>query len=268
MALALAFHGQCRLQVNATTQLLLSRYQGAYLPIKIGSQWQASLIPPSGVTLANTGLVAATLYYIYAFDSAGTLTLEASTTSAGVDTDTGISIKNGDATRTLVGMVFTDAGTPGTFDADVSTSTRWCLNWFNRRGLVLSNTFSTDRTSTSTTLAEVNTEIRLRYLTWWDDAVVLGASGTMSNSGVGQASGTGMAVDSTTVALQISSFTSTGANLRGPIALWVPTATGSEGSHFATLLGVVSGGTCTWASADTVATNGAAKVRLFGTVRG
>jgi len=145
---------------------------------------------------------------------------------------------------------------------------RWCLNWFNRRALDMTNTFSTDRTSTSTTLAEVNTEIRLQFLTWADEAVSVGISGTMSNSGVGQASGTGLAIDSTSSATQISAFTSTGANLRGPIALWVPFTLQGEGDHFITLLGLVSGGTCTWASADSVATNGASKVRLFGMVRG
>jgi hypothetical protein len=256
---------QCRVQVDSTSQISLQRYQGKFLPLKIGAAWEAKIIPSSGPTLANTGLTAATLYYVYAFDSSGTLTLEAVTTVPATDADTGVRIKTGDATRTLVGMVFMDAGTPGTF-VD-STAKRWCLNWFNRRALDLTGTYSADRTTTSTTLAEVNTEIRLQFLTWADEAVAVGASGTMSNSGAGQASGTGLGIDSTTVATQIGAFTSTGANLRGPIGAWA-SKTLSEGSHFAALLGVVSGGTCTWATADAVETNGAAKTRLWATVRG
>jgi hypothetical protein len=265
MAKALAFQGLCRLQVDSTSQLSLQRFQGAWLPIKASGAWQASLIPTSGPTVSNSGLVTATLHYVYAFDSAGTLTLEVVTTAPATDADTGIRIKTGDATRTLVGMIFTDAGTPGTF-AD-SLTKRWCFNWFQRRDLPLTNTFSADRTKTNTSpLEEINTEIRLQSLAWADEAMILGASGSVENSGAGQASYTVLGVDSTSVSTQTSSFTSTGAGLRGPIGLHA-TVTLSEGSHFVTLLAAVSGGTATWRTADNL-TNGDAKTRLWGTVRG
>src|SRR5688572_22392808 len=131
MAKALAFQGLCRLQVDSTSQISLQRFQGGWLPTKAGGLWQATPIPSSGPTVDNTGLSAATLYYVYAFDSSGVLALDApSTTAPATDADTGIRIKTGDATRTLVGMIFTDAGTPGTFAN--SETKRWCLNWFNR----------------------------------------------------------------------------------------------------------------------------------------
>ena len=263
MALANAFHGQCRLWVDTTSQISLQRQYGAWLPVKIGSTWQASLIPPGGLTLSNSGLVAATLYYIYAFDNAGTLTLEASTTGRTTDAATGVEINDSFATRTLVGMVFTDAGSPGTF-VD-STAKRWCLNWFNRRSLSLTNTFSADRTTTGTSFAELNTEIRMQFLTWADEAVSLSASGTAMNSSASQAAASAIAIDSTTVATQATSVT-TPTSTRLPIALWV-SQTLAEGSHFATLLGAVSAGTGTWHTADNVST-GTAKTRLWGTVRG
>jgi hypothetical protein len=119
--------GQCRLQRDSASQLSLQRYQGAYLPLKISGTWAAKLIPASGPTLSNSGLVAATLYYIYAFDNAGTLTLEASTTGHAVDATVGVEIKSGDATRTLVGVASMGAGTPGTFQP-IGVGT---LSWFN-----------------------------------------------------------------------------------------------------------------------------------------
>src|SRR6185503_14640432 len=153
--------GQCRLVVTSSSLLTLNRHQGAYIPLKIAGNWEAKLIPSTAPTLSNSGLTAATLYYIYAFDNAGTLELEASATGHSPDPDTGVEIQTGDDSRTLVGMVFMDAGTPGTF-VD-STGKRWCLNWFNRRVLDLTGTFSTDRATSSTTFVEVNTEIRMQY---------------------------------------------------------------------------------------------------------
>ena len=265
MAKALAFQGLCRLQVDSTSQLSLQRFQGGWIPTKASGVWQATPIPASGPTVSNSGLTAATLYYVYAFDSAGVLALDApSTTAPATDTDTGIRIKTGDASRTLVGMIFTDAGTPGTF-VD-STAKRWCLNWFNRRALDLTGTFSADRTSTSTTFAEINTEIRLQFLTWADEAVWMGASGTAGNSNAGQASSSALGIDSTTVASQASAAASGGVGQRHPLGLGLST-TLSEGSHFVTLLGAVSANTSTWYSADTIST-GSSKVRLWGTVRG
>ena len=264
MALALAFPGLCRLQVDSTVQISLQRYQGAWVPLKVGGTWQASLIPTSGPTLANTGLTAATLYYVYAFDSGGTLTLEAVVTAHAVDADTGIRIKTGDATRTLVGMVFMGAGSPGTFID--SATRRLCLNWFNRRALHLTNTFSADRTTTSGTFTEINAEIQLEFLSWVDEAVLVGIGGTQQMSNAGQAVSTGIGIDSTTVSSQSQAYTAASSPQRGPLALWLST-TLSEGRHFATLLGAVSANTGTWETADAAA-SGASKARLWATVRG
>src|SRR6185436_10943304 len=150
---------QGRLQVDSTSQLSLQRYRGAFVPLKIGGNWRAEIIPSSAPTLSNAGLTAATLYYVYIFDSAGTMTLEASTTGWAAASDTGIPTKSGDATRTLVGMVYMDAGSPGTF-VD-SSAKRFCLNYYHRRTLNLTGTFSSDRTTASTVLVELNSEIRV-----------------------------------------------------------------------------------------------------------
>ncbi len=158
--------GQCRLDITNTTTLTLSRYQGASLPLKIGGNWEAKLIPSGGVTLANTGLTAATKYNIYAYDDSGTLTLEASTTAHAADSDTGVRIKNGDATRTLVGLAYLGAGTPGVVLAQGSGT----LSWFNRRRTVSGITRSTLDSSNNASYTEVNSAYRMLFVNWSDDA--------------------------------------------------------------------------------------------------
>lgn len=257
--------GQCRLVVTSSSLLTLERHAGAYIPLKIGAAWEAKLIPSSAPTLANTGLTAATLYYIYAFDNAGTLTLEASTTGHAADADTGVRIKTGDASRTLIGMVYMGAGTPGTFiDSAVD---RLCLNWFNRSSLDMLNVFSADRSTSSTSFTEINTEIRLRFLTWADESVLASINGTHTSSAAGNAAYSGVAFDSTTVPTASSGFTSApGAVTRGAIGVSLNKRL-SEGFHFATIVGAVSGGNGEWVTADDLGT-GKIHTTFFASVRG
>lgn len=256
--------GQCRIQVDSTSQLSLQRYSGKYIPLKISGAWEAKIIPSAGAALSNSGLTAATLYRVYAFDSGGTLTLEAVSTAHAVDTDTGVRIKSGDASRTLVGMVYMGAGSPGTFVDSVTR--RLCLNWFNRRNLDLSNTFSADRSTSGTSFSEINSEIEIEFLSWDDEAVQIGIAGTSFQTNSGQAVATAIAIDSTSAATQAVSHTAPSTNNRGTLSIWLSKLL-SEGRHFATLLGGVSGGTGTWHTADDIST-GTAKTRLWACVRG
>jgi|SRR6185503_17561126 len=257
--------GQCRLTVDSSSQLSLQRWAGAYIPLKISGTWSAKLIPGTAPTLSNSGLTAATLYYIYAFDSGGTLTLEASTTAPAIDADTGVKIKNADASRTLVGMVYMGAGTPGTFIDSVTR--RLCLNWFNRRSLDLHGTYSADRTFNGTgAFADINSEISLEFLSWADEAVFAAASGTVSNSSGGQASHMGLAVDSTSTPISDVGHTITNANQRQAWSLSLAQLQ-SEGRHLLSLLGRVSGGTATLCTA-TDTSIGTSKAHLWASVRG
>jgi hypothetical protein len=84
-------------------------------------------VPSAGVTISNAGLAASTVYYVYARMSGGAMALELSTT--GHTPTNGVETKTGDTTRTLVGMVRTNASSQFVDDA-----TNICvLSFFNRR---------------------------------------------------------------------------------------------------------------------------------------
>ena len=223
--------GQCRLDFTNTTTLTLSRYQGAYLPLKISGNWEAKLIPSGGVTLANTGLTAATKYNIYAYDNAGTLTLEASTTAHAVDSDTGVRIKNGDASRTLVGLAYMGAGTPGVFLAQgIGT-----LSWFNRRRTVSGITRSTLDSSNNAAYTEVNSAYRCLFVNWSDDLphAVYDTSGGV-NAGADQWMALGLDGAGTVLCEQYGGTSAT-VFMRTGLAVYVTTVT-DETQHYVTLI--------------------------------
>jgi hypothetical protein len=195
----------------------------------------------------NTGLDADTLYYIYAFDDSDTLTLEASETAWELDADTGVPVMIGDETRTLCGMLYTAAGTPGTFvDSDAR---RLLANYYNRQRKDLHGTYSADRTFNNTAnWADVNSEISLEFLTWADEAVFMAASGTVSTNSGGNASHMGFGIDSTTTPTSDVGQTISASNQRNAWSLSLSKIL-TEGRHLLSLLGRVSGGTATLCTA-------------------
>ena len=256
--------GQCRLDFTSATVLTLSRKDGAYLPLKVGGAWTATVIPAAGVTLANTGLTAATLYYVYAYDNAGTLTLEASATAPAVDADTGVRIKTGDPTRTLVGMAYMGPGTPGTFVE--SATQRLVASFYNRRGRGLVNGFTTPRPTGSASYVEINAEIRCEFLTWDDELVRVGANVSVRHDATHGFVSTAIAFDGTTAedaSAQDQIYTATG---EGASGLALMKAGLTVGRHYATLLGAApAGGTATW-QGSAVGALGAATARCSLTV--
>jgi hypothetical protein len=109
--------------------------------------------------------------------------LEVSTTGHATSPTTGVEIKSGDSTRTLVGMVYTTAAS---VFAD-SLSQRFVASWFNRR-LREFNSASQDITITAVSMQEM-TIYRCSFITWNDEAVnnqYAGlVDGTWSTSGGG-----------------------------------------------------------------------------------
>lgn len=223
-------------------------------------------IPAAGIAgVANTSvfvngtgasnLGASTLYYVYAFSNGGTVTADFRTDGNGhLPSDTsgniGVEVRvsagtTKDDTRTLIGMVRTNASSQF---ADSATQ-RFVSSWFNRAHTDLTNNFTVTRTNATAvgagptpTFSEVNTEIRIEFLTWATDAVMLSASGSFFNSGA-NTNIASFGVDSTTVGEDVMAvMTGTSAQ---PLAM-THFKKYSEGYHFATILNGVSAGTASY----------------------
>lgn len=162
-----------QLQRNSSTQAALMPFKGNQVVFPNGASYT---IPSSGLLsgsinggcnlngVANSTLSASTLYYVYLWYNSGTPVLDFSTTGHAADATTGIEIKSGDSTRVLAGMIYPQAG-PVVVD---SASARLVASWHNRQSKYFANAFSADRTLTSASFTEVNSEIRGLFLTWGD----------------------------------------------------------------------------------------------------
>lgn len=231
--------GQCRLQYISATQVRLVPFQGNLLTIGLVNR----LIPSAGVNLAATGLVANTTYLIYAYMNGTTMTLEASTTTHVVDATTGIEVKSGDSSRTLVGMVRILA-TAANFVS--STTARLVISWFNRRTLGMRATSGVSANWSSTTPVELNQGYRCNFLTWGDEDVQVGLSGSTSTNTIGSWAGTQCAIDGTAVYGDIATVEPYVGAAMGH-SLFSPTTGLAEGFHYVTLLAyIANGGTGTW----------------------
>lgn len=233
-------HGQCRL-AKSGANALLSPYNGNKLVI--GGVMRT--IPAAGVSLAPTGLTPNTLYYVYAYMNGATMTLEASTTSHSTDSTTGIEIKTGDVSRTLVGMVYPMTG-PAFAD---NYQQRLVISWFNRRNILAAGNFTTGRTTASNTPTELNSEIRNNFLTWGDEAVNMNAYGIVTLAGSpGQQASTGIAVNSSSILFDASIQYQRDTNSNIGTATIGTSGLLTEGFNFATVLGYVSASSATWST--------------------
>lgn len=231
--------GTSKLTYTNTTTLTLGI---GIIPLSISSQWQTRALT-STVTVGTGGLAPSTLYYIYAYDNAGTVTLEASATGHVTNSTHGIEVKTGDVTRTLVGMARTDGST---LFAD-SAAQRLVRAYFGGQGVSFGG--SSLNTATCVTVgswAEWDAAKRVEVLLWSGEPISAFLSGSVGNSGAGGVTYAGIGVDSATVpGGTVTSFTSAAGNQVGPMASAYANHTLAEGYHFLTPLGQVSGGTST-----------------------
>ncbi len=230
--------GQCQL-VKSGSNLVLLPFNGNKLTINGVNQ----TIPSGGVTLAPTGTVASTLYYIYAYMNAGVMTLEYSTTARATNTSDGTQIKNGDPTKALVGIARPIAGP---VFSDIPAQ-RFVRSWFNDPGVSMFSYFTANRASTSTSYVELNTEIRCEFLSWTGESLQATSAGTVSNNTSLGRNGSALGIDSSTVP-EVSGGLAILTNVGDTVPYSAQgTRYGlSEGYHFVTLLGQVNAGTGTW----------------------
>jgi hypothetical protein len=222
--------GQCRL-VKSGANLVLQRYNGLWITIN----GVVCSIPAAGVSLAASGLTPSTLYYIYAYMSGATMTLEASTTGHSTDTATGVEIKTGDVTRTLVGMARPITG-PAWQD---SIAQRFVVSWFNPRPLGLTAVFTANRSYSAATYGEPNAEIRNEFLCWSTTAVVSQITGAAVHSAANVSVWTTVGIDGG-VQDGAGNFQQATIGNATPVSAYFEGFI-SEGYHYATLLSLNTG---------------------------
>lgn len=240
---------QCRLGYVSASVVRLSRRGGKKIPVKNGSSWEYWEIPSAGVDIASTDLAANdTAYYVYAKIAASALALEVSATGHAADSDTGVEIKSGDATRTLVGMV---RKTGGNFQDSITQ--RFTRSWFNRRRLPLFNAFTADRTTASATFVELSTEIRVEFISWAGEMAAASVIANAHHPTAGNRTEAMIAVDAATTALGAGGRMTAPANAYVvPLPAHGRDNTLPEGYHYLTLSGrSVDGGTATFLGSAT-----------------
>lgn len=243
-------HGQCRLDFVSATQIKLSPFNGDKLQIA-GTVVQ---VPSSGVTAANTSvyvngtsgqnLAASTVYNVYLFNNAGTLTIDFSATARAADAtagNIGIQIKSGDSTRTLVGKIETNASSQF-----VSTSV---LSWFNRQLKTVIQTDGADRTA-ATIWTELNSSARARFLSWGDTQIAVTYSVCAKHATVGAAMYVGAGLDGVSSVFGGQSASEYVANNFVTLSTRASLGTVGEGVHYATLVGGAGSGSTTFAGTN------------------
>lgn len=236
---------QCRL-TKSGSNLLLSRCNGLGLTIN----GVAYAIPSAGVTLAPTALAVGTTYYIYAYMNAGTMTLEASATTHAVDTATGMEIKSGDATRSLVGMARTITG-PAWSD---TFAQRFVASYYNRRPIEMRAVLASNQPVANVSYGEISTTLRLEFLQWLGESAQFNFQGTMLGNLANSVYSTQLSYDSATATSESYSDVQAYAASAwmNPACNLVATASATEGYHLTTPLARQSGGaTATYVGSGT-----------------
>lgn len=247
--------GTSRLQYASPTGVQLAV---GVIPLLVSGAWATrAIVAP--IVGSNAGLGASTTYYVYAQDSGGTTVLNFSTTGHAVTiaTTTSVEVKAGDATQTLVGMVATNASSQFQVDA----SHLWVLSWFSRRAVVGTNGLTANRTNSTTTVAEVGSEIRVNFLTWADEPVTVDYLNSGANSTGGDQNLTAIGIDAGTTHADstIQYGLPANANIGFITTAYLATTVLAEGNHYATVVGAnvasVGAGTATWYAGQVI--NGA-----------
>lgn len=251
--------GQCYLSYTGPTQITLAPKNGNQLRIN-GKTYS---LPAAGVAIANTGVrvsgvanqnvAAGVTYLVFAMDDGnGNVVPDFWPVATGHMPDTnagnvGVEVRNNvgvaDSTRTLIGMIESSSG--GQFQSGLLT-----LSWFNRQLLHSTTQFSADRSTTSTSYVELNSEIRNSFLVFAGEEVQFAINGGCTNNTLDDLAITSIAFDGTAPepAMSMNEFYASGST-GGSCHLSGAKAGLAEGLHYATLIGDVGpggAGTATW----------------------
>jgi hypothetical protein len=244
--------GECRFDYVSATVARLNRYNGHLIQIN-GALYE---IPAAGVDF-SPGASASTLYYAYIYSNAGTLTGELSATVYSADTtagNEGVMIKSGDATRTLVGLVYMNASTQFEYG--------YVLSWFNSKEIHRKIADNTVTSVSSASYTEFTSSGRLPFITFAARPVKFDWMTRMRHANSGATRGLfGVAIDGTSLHAD-SPEVAVDYVLGGGQPLRMITNAISDGPHYATLIGKSSGtaGAFHYGESTAIYTNGIATV--------
>lgn len=229
---------QCRL-AGTTQTLTLSRVKRGALLIP---GYGLAKVPDAGVTLNAAGLVAGTVYNIYAYMNADVMTLEASTVARATDAATGLQIKNGDRTRLFVGMEY------------ASATNAWgglVRSWYNDAGYVGINGASTS--STGSTSYVTLASLKINFLAFAGEMARATFVGLCNTSVANYSAYTQMGYDGAaadgSLSTQIQSYV---ANPGNTLIYPMPKKIAADGFHYAQLYGKTDNGSSTWTGGMTI----------------
>lgn len=251
--------------VTAATTVKFTPYKGNRVAVYDSTNWQLRTFIELSVAVPAT---TSTPFDIFIYDNSGTLTLEttnwtnATTRATALTTQNGVLVKSGAVTRRYLGTACTTVSSGQTED---SYTNRFLWNYYNRVRRPMTNTFTTGRATSSTSLTELNTEIRVNYLIGFaEESVSLSSSGSVSVAASSWAV-TGIAVDSTTTSVCTTGSSAAASGVGASIGMNTDNLS-AVGTHFATILGSTSVSACTWSGGAVANTN--SPVILNGNVNG
>lgn len=267
-------HGQCVLRLVSNVALVLAPYGGNI----IRCNGRAYQIPAGGVAIPSTNveisgvpngnLAASTVYLVYVKDdgtNTGVLVPSFWPVAGGHVTDTtagnvGVEVRSNagapDSTRTLIGMVGTDAASHFV-DAD---GNRLVLSWFNRQRKASRTFTGSGPTTASTTLIELSTSVRSNFLVWSGAIVDFSVTAISSSGATNSEPITSIGFDGVVADLASVSTQAYQGGAAGSVALSGAREGLAEGQHYATPLGGVNSTyifSVTWGSLhQTIVVNG------------
>lgn len=234
--------------ITGATTIYCTPYKGNRIALYNGTIWETITSVEISKTLGE--LTSGLPHDVFCYSDEGVATLEYLTWSSSAARATalarqdGILVKSGDATRRYLGTFYTTSTTT----TEDSAAKRYLYNHYHRRERLLSGTFSTNRSTSSTSLTEINSEIRVQYVVGVaEDPVEYKFQGSGYNS-YGSYVSTAIADNSTSVALSGKKSTIHAQSV-GEISI-SGKAVPAIGQHFVTLLGAAESNSSTYNYAD------------------
>jgi hypothetical protein len=250
--------GAGRLTYVSATALLFAPYNGNQIKIN-GTYFD---IPTAGIAgLANTSvfvngtgssnLAASTVYWVYAFSNAGTVTADFRTASTHTQSTTagneGVEILTGNDSRSLIGLVRTNASSQFVD----SVTQRFVRSWFNCQKVNLVSSGLGNTTSTSTTFIEIDATKRVEFVKWANELIELNFTGAMTNSAAGNRVEANIGIDNATPVSATCSVHAAGASYSTALVCNYTSVSLAEGYHHGRMLGAVGSNTGQWGGLTT-----------------